>query len=213
LYEELRLCSDEVLDHLIEMERVRGYPEFQGGTLTVNDLRQELMGMEGRAAQKYWKAVKLTLPVKYGFTGRTGRGATDPVNSALNYGYGILYGQVERSLVLAGLDPFAGFLHVDRPGKPSLTLDFIEEFRPVVVDRTVFGLATKNVSFDFDENNMLTKETRRMLADKINERLDTEAAFEGKRHPLRSIIQMQARHLATCLRGERPSYSSFEMTW
>jgi CRISPR-associated protein Cas1 len=47
---------------------------------------------------------------------------------------------------------------------------------------------------------MLTKETRRMLADKINERLDTEASFEGKRHPLRAIIQMQARHLATFLR-------------
>ena len=65
------------------------------------------------------------------------------------------------------LDPFAGFLHVDRPGKPSLTLDFIEEFRPVVVDRTIFGLANKNVSFEFDEHNMLTKETRRTLAEKI----------------------------------------------
>ncbi|MFZ5909405.1 MAG: CRISPR-associated endonuclease Cas1 [Chloroflexota bacterium] len=213
LYEELRLCSDEVLDHLIEMEKVKQYPEFEDGAVTVNDLRHELMGMEGRAAQRYWKAVKLTLPEKYGFTARTGRGATDPVNAALNYGYGILYGQIERSLVLAGLDPFAGFLHVDRPGKPSLTLDFIEEFRPVVVDRTVFGLANKNVPFDFDENKMLTKETRRMLADKVNERLDAEASFEGKRHPLRAIIQMQARHLATFLRGERHKYDPFQMTW
>ena len=61
LYDELRLCSDEVLDKLIEMERVRNYPEFQDGTVTVNDLRQELMGLEGRAAQRYWKAVKLTI--------------------------------------------------------------------------------------------------------------------------------------------------------
>ncbi len=213
LYEELRLSSDEVLDNLIEMERVKQYPEYQDGTLTVDALRMELMGMEGRAAQKYWKAVKLTLPERYGFPGRVGRGAADPVNSALNYGYGILYGQIERSLVLAGLDPFAGFLHVDRPGKPSLTLDFIEEFRPVVVDRTIFGLANKNVSFDFDENKMLTKETRRALADKVNERLDTEAAYEGKRHPLRAILQMQARHLATFLRGERQKYEPFQMTW
>ncbi len=213
LYEELRLCSDEVLDHLIEMERIRDYPEYRDGVAMVDDLRMELMGLEGRAAQKYWKAVKLILPEKYGFTARTGRGATDPVNSALNYSYGILYGQIERSLVLAGLDPFAGFLHVDRPGKPSLTLDFIEEFRPVVVDRTIFGLANKNVSFDFDENKMLTKETRRMLADKINERLDTEASFEGKRHPLRAILQMQARHLATFLRGERLAYLPFQMSW
>lgn len=213
LYKELRLYSDEVLDNLIEMERVKQYPEYRNGTVTVDALRMELMGMEGRAAQKYWKAVKLVLPEKYEFPGRVGRGATDPVNAALNYGYGILYGQVERSLVLAGLDPFAGFLHVDRPGKPSLTLDYIEEFRPVIVDRAVFGIANKNVAFNFDESRLLTKDTRRMLADKINERLDSDAVYEGKRHPLRAILQMQARHLATFLRGERTKYEPFQMTW
>jgi CRISPR-associated protein Cas1 len=131
----------------------------------------------------------------------------------LNYGYGILYGQIERCLVLSGLDPYAGFLHVDRPGKPSLTLDFIEEFRPVVVDRTIFGMANKSVSFEQDENRLLTKEARRLLADKINERLDSEASFEGKRHPIRAIIQMQARHLATFLRGERLTYEPYLTTW
>jgi len=213
LYKELRLCSDEILDHLIEMERVKHYPEFQDGTVSVNDLRQELMGLEGLGARRYWRAVRQILPDKYGFTGRTGRGATDPVNCALNYSYGILYGQVERSLVLAGLDPFAGFLHVDRPGKPSLTLDFIEEFRPVVVDRTVFGLANKNVSFDFGDDRMLTRDTRRMVAEKINERLDGEVLFEGKRHPIRAVLQMQARHIATFLRGERSAYEPLVMGW
>lgn len=213
LYEELRLCADEVLDHLIELEQIKRYPEFQEGAVTVNDLRAELMGIEGRGAQKYWKAVKQILPEKYNFPGRKGRGATDPINCALNYAYGILYGQVERALVLAGLDPYAGFLHVDRPGKPSLTLDFIEEFRPVVVDRTVFGMANKNVSFDFDEHNLLTKETRRTLAEKINERLESEVPFEGKRHPIRAVIQMQARHIATFLRGERAAYEPLNMGW
>lgn len=213
LFNELRRCSAEVIDHLIEMDRIRQYPEYQEGSVTVNDLRHELMGLEGRAAQRYWLAVKQVLPEKYAFTGRTGRGATDPVNSALNYGYGILYGQVERCLVLAGLDPYAGFLHVDRPGKPSLTLDFIEEFRPVVVDRVIFGLANKGVNFEQDDEKMLTKETRRLLAEKVNERLDSEAAYEGKQHPLRAILQSQARHLATFLRGERLTYEPFQMTW
>jgi len=94
LYQELRLCADEVIDQLIEMEKVKCYPEYQEGTVTVNHLRHQLMGMEGQAAKKYWQAVKLILPEKYGFTNRTGRGATDPVNAALNYGYGILYGQI-----------------------------------------------------------------------------------------------------------------------
>lgn len=213
LYEELRCCAAEVLDALIELGRIEQYPEYKDGTVTVTDLRQELLGLEGQAARKYWSAVKQILPEKYGFGGRVGRGATDPINSALNYGYGILYGQIERALVLAGLDPYAGFLHVDRPGKPSLTLDFIEEFRPVVVDRVIFGLANKQVNFELDEHNMLTKETRRMLAQKIQERLDGEALYEGKRHLLRAVIQMQARHMATFLRGERPTYKPFQMSW
>jgi CRISPR-associated protein Cas1 len=213
LYEELRRCAAEVEDGLIEMQRVRQYPEFQEGTLTVDDLRQELMGFEGHAAQRYWSAIRAILPEKYGFNGRIGRGATDPINALLNYGYGILYGQVERSLVLAGLDPFAGFLHVDRPGKPSLTLDFIEEFRPVVVDRTVFGLANKNVNIEQEEDGLLTKATRRMFAEKIQERLDGEALFDGKRYPLRAIMQMQARRVAAYLRFERSSYDPFDLPW
>jgi CRISPR-associated protein Cas1 len=213
LYEELRLRATEVLDHLIEIEQMAGYPEVQDGTATVDDLRAEIMGLEGRAAQRYWGAVKLLLPEKYAFPGRVGRGARDPVNSALNYGYGILYGQCERCLVLAGLDPYAGFLHVDRPGKPSLTLDFIEEFRPAIVDRTIIGLANKNVAIEQDERDLLTQETRRMLAGKVNERLESEALFEGKRRPLRAVMQMQARHLAVFLRRERLTYESFQMSW
>lgn len=213
LYEELHCCVGEILDVLIEMQGIHRYPEFQEGTVTVNDLRQELLGLEGQAAQRYWKAVRLTLPEKYGFSGRSGRGASDPINAMLNYGYGILYGQIERALVLAGLDPFAGFLHVDRPGKPSLTLDFIEEFRSVVVDRVVFGLANKQTNIAMDERNLLTKETRRMLAEKIQERMDGEVLYEGKRHPIRTVIQMQARHLATFLRGERLDYEPFQMSW
>lgn len=213
LYQELRRCAAEVIDQVIEFERIRGYPEYQSGVVTVDDLRAELMGIEGCAAQRYWSAIRMILPEKYGFPGRVGRGATDPVNAALNYGYGILYGQIERSLVLAGLDPFAGFLHVDRPGKPSLTLDFIEEFRPVVVDRTVIGMANKQVDFQQDDQHLLTKETRRVLAEKVQERLESEALYEGKRHPIRAIIQKQARHLATYLRGDRLVYEPFQMSW
>src|SRR5690606_4802560 len=99
-------------------------------------------------------------------------------------------GHCERCLVLAGLDPYAGFLHADRPGKPSLTLDFIEEFRQPVVDRTVIGMANKKVSFEQDEYGQLTQETRRTLAAKIHERLESTHAYEGKRHPLRAIMQM-----------------------
>jgi CRISPR-associated protein Cas1 len=213
LFEELRLRAGEVLDQWIAIERIGQYPEVQEGLANLADFRAELLGLEGRAAERYWGAIRRVLPEKFGFPGRAGRGATDPVNAALNYSYGILYGQCERCLVLAGLDPYAGFLHVDRPGKPSLTLDFIEEYRQAVVDRTVIGLANKSVTFDQDDRGLLVKETRQMLAAKVQERLDGPVSYEGKRRPLRAVIQLQARHVATFLRGERPQYAPYQMGW
>jgi len=213
LFQELRLLSTEILDHVIEMEKITQRPEYQSGSLRIADVREEILGIEGRAAQKYWRGVKQILPERYGFPGRVRKGAKDPINSALNYGYGILYGQIERSLVLAGLDPFAGFLHIDRPGKPSLTLDFIEEFRPVAVDRVIFGMANKNMPFELDGEGLLTRETRLIIAEKITERLESTVPFEGKQYPLRNIMQMQARHVATFLRGEKETYTPLQIRW
>ena len=82
-----------------------------------------------------------------------------------------------------------------------------------MVDRTVFGLFNKGWLAEFDDHQLLTKETRRTLAQKINERLDTPVPHAGKRHLLRAIIQMQARSVATFLRGEHLEYQPFEMTW
>ncbi len=213
LYEELRRTALEIEDQSFELAQYRSLPEFREGALTVEAVRDQLLGIEGRAAERYWSAVVQVLPEKYAFRGRLRRGAADPVNSALNYGYGILYGQVERCLVLAGLDPYAGFLHTDRPGKPSMTLDFIEEFRAVVVDRTVFGMANRGIPFEQDQDFRLTQPFRRQLAEAVLKRLDTPVDYEGKRHPLRSVMQIQARHLAACLRGDRPAYEPFVMSW
>ena len=214
VYAELHRRADELQEHVLELEQVGRYPEVrEEGRATVDDLRGELLSVEGRAAQRYWAAIRLVVPEALGWPGREGRGAKDPLNSALNYGYGVLYGQAERALVLAGLDPYAGFLHVDRPGKPSLTLDFVEEFRQPVVDRTVFGIVNKAVKLEQDERGFLTAETRRMLAEKVLARLESVEPYEKKKHPLRAIIQMQARHLATFLRGERAGYEPFVASW
>ena len=113
--------------------------------------------------------------------GRETRGATDRFNSALNYGYGILYAKVEQALVLAGLDPYGGFLHADRPGKPSLVLDLIEEFRQTVVDRTIIGMVNKHVAIEQDENDRLTETTRKKIAEKVLERLESSEMYEKKR--------------------------------
>jgi CRISPR-associated protein Cas1 len=205
LYAVLVQAADQVQAHQKELETLKGE--------TAADVRDRLMGIEGRAARHYWGAVKQVLPEDCGWPGRRGRGARDPVNSALNYGYGILYSQVERAVVLAGLDPYAGFAHADRPGKPSLVLDLIEEFRAPAIDRTVFGLVNKGVAIEQDERKRLTKETRRTLAEKVLDRLERPVRYERKRHPLRAVIQMQARHVATYLRGDRAAYAPFLAQW
>ena len=205
LYRELRLCSGEVRDHLEELRRLEAQ--------TVEDARYRILSAEGRAARIYWQALKALLPPHYGWPGREGRGAKDPINAALNYGYGILYGQVERALVLAGLDPYGGFIHADRPGKPSLVFDLIEEFRQVVVDRTVVAMANRNMALDLDDKGLLAEATRRTIAEQVLGRLESSERYERKRRPLRTIIQAQARHIATFVRGDRDTYEPFIARW
>lgn len=209
IYTEVRLLADEVQDHLAELDVLRMDP----GLLSVDDCRGQLLSIEGRAAQKYWRAIGKLLLVETEWPGRVTQGATDSFNAALNYGYGVLYGQMEWALVLAGLDPYAGYLHVDRPGKASLVYDMVEEFRQTVVDRTVMAFFNRGTALEMDERGKLVETTRHTLADAIKKRLEAVEEYEGKRHPLRSILQMQARHLATFLRGERAEYTAFVAAW
>ncbi|MBI4492649.1 MAG: CRISPR-associated endonuclease Cas1 [Chloroflexi bacterium] len=180
----------------------------------VEPIRERAMGLEGQAATLYWEAARRLLGPELGWKGRETRGATDLVNSALNYGYGVLYGHTERAIVLAGLDPYAGFLHEDRPGKPSLVLDLVEEFRQMVVDRTVFGLLNKGVDLKVNaDDGRLDDPTRKLLAQKVNERLDGEEPYQGKKPRLKTILQLQARHIATFLRGEGKPYVAWIGRW
>jgi CRISPR-associated protein Cas1 len=178
---------------------------------TVDDARGGLLALEGRAGHAYWEGVGALLEGHVAFGGREHRGATDEVNSALNYGYGILYSQVWGAILNAGLEPFAGFLHVDRPGKPSLVLDFVEEFRQPVVDRAVIAGFTKGSAIRV-KGGMLDEGSKKAVANAVIERLDSEATFRGKRYRLRSVIQIQARALATFLRREG-AYQSYAWKW
>ena len=205
LGEALQLAAIEVLEHQEWLERLEGK--------TVDAVRGRLLAAEGNAGRVYWQAVHDVLPESYGWPGRQGRGARDPINSLLNYGYGILYGQVERALVLAGLDPYAGFVHVDRPGKPSLVLDMIEEFRQVAVDRVVFGLATRKYTVEQDEKGHLSDKTRRGFAEHVLDHLESKVRHEGKRYAIRQVIQMQARRLAAFVRGDREEYLPYKAEW
>ncbi|MGB9714978.1 MAG: CRISPR-associated endonuclease Cas1 [Thermodesulfovibrionales bacterium] len=193
-----------------ELNNLRGKVKAVTGN-SIDEKRNTLIGIEGTAGRLYWDGVKEILTQRVEFFGRQTRGAIDPVNSLLNYGYGILYSTVWGALVNAGLEPFAGFLHVDRPGKPSLILDLIEEFRQPVVDRVV--IAHVNLGQDIKiTDGLLDAETRKIIGEKVLGRLESTETYKGKKYQIRSIIQMQARNLASFLRGQQ-DYKPFTFKW
>jgi CRISPR-associated protein Cas1 len=111
----------------------------------------------------------------------------------------------------AGLEPFAGFLHVDRPGKPSLVLDLVEEFRQPVVDRAIFSWLNKGGQLEM-ERGQLDGAARENVASRVLLRLTSSEQHRGKQHQIRSIVQMQSRLAASAVRGLRP-YRSFSFKW
>jgi CRISPR-associated protein Cas1 len=92
----------------------------------------EVLGVEGSAARDYFQGLDLLAPGVA--PGRTRRPPQDPANCVLSFGYGMLRVAVQGALEQVGLDPYLGYLHGIRPGKPALALDLMEEFRPLLVD-------------------------------------------------------------------------------
>lgn len=176
-----------------------------------DSIRGSLMGFEGTAGRLYWDRIRLMLPEQAGFDGRAHQGARDGVNAALNYGYGILQAHVWGAVMNAGLEPFAGFLHVDRSGKPSLVLDLMEEFRQPVVDRAILSWINKGGRLR-TAGGMLDGGSKEEVAARVLMRLTSTEIHRGKKHEIRSIIQMQARLAAAAVRGRR-NYRPFAFKW
>lgn len=172
--------------------------------LSNDDWRSSLMGIEGSAASLYFQAWKgIGVPLET----RLGRGATDPINSALNYGYAILKSHVWTAVINAGLEPFVGVLHVGRPGRPSLVLDIMEEYKAWVVDRVVIKLMSKSSHREFDTR------LRRGLVEEIEKVMASRVPFEGKRLRLETIIQRRVYRVAGAFASNRLSIRPMLFKW
>jgi CRISPR-associated protein Cas1 len=119
-------------------------------------------------------------------------------------GYALLRARVHLALLRAGLTPEIGFLHAAYKGRPALVFDLMEEFRPYAVDRTVLTLLRRGQKAVLNDQERLTKATRRLLVTAVHERLATPVTFRSRRLALQSVIQKQARALAGHLRGKKP---------
>ena len=135
-----------------------------------------------------------------GFERREHQGATDLVNSMLNYGYAILYVRVWQALLAARLNPFNSLIHARQEGKPTLVYDMVEIFRSQVVDRVVISLVQKGQDLEV-HNGLLTDSTRQLLVKSIMERLARYEKYQGEEMKMENIILRQAKLLAKAFEG------------
>jgi CRISP-associated protein Cas1 len=161
--------------------------------------RASMLGHEGAAAHAYWQAISDTLPHHHASSQlrRVGRGAEDPINASLNYGYAILLPRLTAMIHRAGLHPAGGFLHVPHGARPALALDLIEPYR-CIVDDAVLGLIRRRKSPLPSDG--LPPDWRRAIVTAILDRLAAPADLHGKTFPVHACLQRTVRDLSSHLR-------------
>ena len=173
--------------------------------------RNALMGVEGAAARMYFGVWPMLLP-GIEFVGRTYRPPKDVVNAALSFGYSILTGNAVAAVASTGLDPSVGLLHADEDGRPSLALDLMEEFRPVVVDAVVIDAVRRRIltaeggsTSPRGDGVWLAGDARGRFLQRLEERMLTVFAHtpSGRRVSYRRALYLQARQVAAAMQGLR----------
>lgn len=174
--------------------------------------RARAMGLEGQAAAIYWSGVRQLLGPGSGFEKRTGRGAADLVNQALNYTYGILYAEVWRALVHAGLDPYFGILHGSAVNQGGLVFDLIEEFRAAFADRTVVGMLGRGLVLEQGREGFLATRVRYRLAAGFAKGWHRKIRFRGRMRSPEEILERNAGSLVRLFQKGEP-YRPYRMRW
>ncbi|MDF7807384.1 type I-C CRISPR-associated endonuclease Cas1c [Pontiellaceae bacterium B12219] len=180
----------------------------------------ELRGNEGEAAASYFAAFPQLITAKeeaFVFSGRNRRPPTDPVNALLSFSYTLLVHDCRSALEGVGLDPCVGYLHTDRPGRPSLALDLMEEFRAVMADRLVLSLINRRQIQPKDFNDSaggavsMSDSARKTLLTAWQKRKQEEIThpYLGEKCKVGLLPHLQAQLLARHLRGDLEAYPPF----
>lgn len=180
----------------------------------------EIRGLEGRAANDYFSRFNdliVAQKADFVFTGRNRRPPLDRVNCLLSFLYTLLYHDARSALESVGLDPAVGFLHRDRPGRLSLALDLMEEFRPVLADRLALSLINlgqvKKKGFHIAESGavLMDDDTRKVLLVEYQKRkqVEIEHPFLKEKMPLGMLPFAQSQLLSRYLRGDLEEYPPF----
>ncbi len=179
-----------------------------------------LRGLEGEAAQSYFGVFDHLIRVEQPtlrFAGRSRRPPRDAVNALLSFLYTLVTHDCRSALEGVGLDPAVGFLHRDRPGRPSLALDLLEEFRPLLADRLALSLINRRQLCESDFQVMdggavlLKDEARKTVLTAYQERKREELrhTFLEEKAAIGLFPFIQAQLLARHLRGDLDAYPPF----
>jgi len=176
--------------------------ELKGDKIDLMD--DTLRGLEGTAGRIYFQILSSLLSERYQFSGRSFRPALDQFNAFLNYSYGVLYSRVEKVLVIAGLDPYIGFMHRDDYNMKSMVFDFIEPYR-TYADEVVFKLfSAKKVNDGHTDNitkgKSLNVEGKNLLMQSLIQFLDEDKIrYSGRNQTRMNAMQMDAHQFANKL--------------
>lgn len=187
--------------------------------MNVQDI-DSLRGIEGEAASIYFSVFDdmiLQQKEDFSFKGRNKRPPLDNVNAMLSFAYSLTTGMCTSALEAVGLDPFVGFMHTDRPGRRSLALDLIEEFRALMCDRFVLMLINKRMisSSDFEKREngavIMSDDARKVFLSAWQKRKNTVVThpFLEEKVEWGMLPYVQALLLARYIRGDLDSYPVF----
>ncbi len=172
-------------------------------------------GYEGAAAAAYFGAWRIALPKAWRFGGRAFYPPLDPINALLSFGYTLLLHDVLTAVQVVGLDPYLGTFHVPEAGRPSLALDLMEEFRPLVIDRLVLEMIGKDhishTRFERPKQNqeaVYLDDTGRSLFVKAYEGVmqSKMTLISGEQTLIRRVLLLQVQAVARVFRGEEVEY-------
>ena len=204
--QELKTAESRLTQYLRRLER----------SMPIDELR----GNEGEAAASYFSVFPHLITVDdpaFAFTGRNRRPPTDPVNAMHSFDYTLLVHDCRSALEGGGLDPCVGTLHADRPGRPSLALDLMEEFRAFMADRLVLSLINRRQiqSKDFSDSAggavSMTDSARKTLLATWQKRKQEEIthSYLEEKCKVGLLPHLQAQLLARHLRGDLEAYPPF----
>jgi CRISPR-associated protein Cas1 len=185
-----------------------GYEHLQKIDGELEQRRGTIMGIEGAAGKEYFGCLSKIMPQKFQFEGRSRRPSKDAFNAALNYGYGMLYGLVEKACILAGLDPYLGFLHTDNYNKKSLVFDFIEPFRIWIDEPVVYLFTGRKMNDDYFDSGSsgvsLNEKGKPVVVTAVNAFGDESIRHAGRNLKRRAVLQLEAHAFAQTLLKNQP---------